>query len=383
MRKLFRTSRFLRAEPTPIIGTSKFPARESALECLEKSFEEALRAEGEIEIYLDRDEFAAMFPQTAAKLPAIQIAQILATTRLTGMVCPGMRSIFHDLDLVFQPNAEPLALRYRNQQYDPRFSIVRLAVQGYGVQGTLAAFFDPAPVSQPPMAEVAKAVQSGEFRRQKALVIGGSRGLGELTAKIIAAGGGAVRLTYHYGKDDAARVLAELRSTGADADGFAWDVLEPDPKSLAEALENWTPSHLYYFASPHFAPSPRGCPFSNDKFDRLRRYYVYGLRTSLDALRQSSGGGLHLFYPSTVLLDSESAGWEEFIAAKTEGEKLCRALQEESMIEDLHAPRLPWMPTDPTVGLRSMKLTNALEAILPEIRAINRFDVPAFPPIAI
>jgi hypothetical protein len=350
---------------------------------LEKSFEEALRAEGEIELYLDRDEFAAMFPQTAAKLPAIQIAQILATTRLTGMVCPGMRSIFHDLDLVFQPNAEPLALRYRNQQYDPRFSIVRLAVQGYGVQGTLAAFFDPAPVNQASMAEVAKAVHPGEFRRQKALVIGGSRGLGELTAKIIAAGGGAVRLTYHQGKDDASRVLAELRSGGADADGFAWDVLEPDPKSFVEALANWTPSHLYYFASPHLAPSPKGCPFSNDKFDRLRRYYVHGLRSSLDALQKSLGVRLHLFYPSTALLDSESAGWEEFAAAKAEGDKMCHTLQEESIIDGLHAPRLPWLPTDQTVGLRSIKLANAQNAILPEIRTFNRFDVPAFPPIVI
>ena len=43
----------------------------------------------------------------------------------------------------------------------------------------------------------------GEFANVRALVIGGSRGLGEITAKIIAAGGGDVWITYRRGKEDA------------------------------------------------------------------------------------------------------------------------------------------------------------------------------------
>ncbi len=342
-----------------------------ALDCLERSFEEASRMEGKIGLYLDRNEFAALFPQAALKLPAIQIAQILGATRLTGMVCPGLRSIFHDLDMVFERNAEPLDLHYRNHHSDPRFSIIQLGVKGYGMRGTLSAFFDPAPVGQASIAEVLKAVHPTEFQKQKALVIGGSRGLGELAAKIIAAGGGVVRLTYLRGENDAHRVLSELRSLHADADGFAWDALAPNDGAIGKALANWTPSHLYYFASPHLEPSPNGCPFSTEKHQRLCRYYAHGLRSLVESLKSLPVEGLRLFYPSTALLDSCTTGWEEFAAAKTDGEKMCRILQEKSMIADLHAPRLPWMPTDQTVGLRSIKLANALETILPEIRAIN------------
>jgi hypothetical protein len=353
---------------------AEIPREGTAMNCKENTFEESSRAEGEIDLYLDGEEFAAMFPETAARLPAVQIAQILATTRLTGMVCPGMRSIFHDLDLTFEENSERLVLHFRNHASDPRFSLIRLAVQGYGVQGTLAAFFDPAPFAQPSLAEVAGAVRPDEFRRQKALIIGGSRGLGELTAKMIVAGGGSVRLTCHRGSEDASRTIAELKAFGADAEGFAWDVLEPNRNAIAEALADWIPDRLYYFAAPHLVPSPKGDSFSTDKFDELCRYHVEGLRSTVDALPRTPDVGLRLFFPSTARIDAEAAEWKEFAAAKAEGEKTCLMLQEEAAIERFHAPRLPWLPTDQTVGLRSLKLTNALQALLPEVRRFASSD---------
>jgi len=46
--------------------------------------------------------------------------------------------------------------------------------------------------------------------RYSPLVIGGSRGLGELTAKLLCSGGGCVHLTYSRGRNDARRVSAEI-----------------------------------------------------------------------------------------------------------------------------------------------------------------------------
>jgi len=62
---------------------------------------------------------------------------------------------------------------------------------------------------------------SHEFAGQRALIVGGSRGLGELTAKIIAAGGGHTIITYSVGKEDAERVAAEIEGFGATCDVLA------------------------------------------------------------------------------------------------------------------------------------------------------------------
>ncbi len=55
------------------------------------------------------------------------------------------------------------------------------------------------------MNEVGPHVSANEFTGAAALVVGGSRGLGELTAKLLAAGGGRVTITYAYGEGDALR----------------------------------------------------------------------------------------------------------------------------------------------------------------------------------
>ena len=49
-------------------------------------------------------------------------------------------------------------------------------------------------------AQVAHRVRPGIFAGQTALIVGGSRGLGEVTAKLIAAGGGTPIITYQAGK---------------------------------------------------------------------------------------------------------------------------------------------------------------------------------------
>ena len=64
-----------------------------------------------------------------------------------------------------------------------------------------------------------------EFQGQKALIVGGSRGLGEVTAKCIAAGGGEVYITFHRGSADAIRVSREIGDGGGECLNFQFDVL--------------------------------------------------------------------------------------------------------------------------------------------------------------
>ena len=77
---------------------------------------------------------------------------------------------------------------------------MRLAVEGPGFQGELHAILRPKPCRQTAAVELARLVGKDEFSGQRAVVIGGSRGLGEVTAKLLALGGADVSITYHLGK---------------------------------------------------------------------------------------------------------------------------------------------------------------------------------------
>jgi len=78
--------------------------------------------------------------------------------------------------------------------------------------------------AQPPIFSMATRVSRHEFAGQRALIVGGSRGLGEPHAKIIAAGGGHTIITYSVGKEDAERVAAEIEGFGATCDVLQYDV---------------------------------------------------------------------------------------------------------------------------------------------------------------
>lgn len=120
------------------------------LECKQRSLAEAARSEGSVPLYLDQKDLQELFPRVAARLPAIQVAQILATTRLTGMECPGLHSVFESLDLRWTAGAESAEaqarLCYAVDYSDERFSLVRLKVWGVGLKGTLSTLVRIPPV---------------------------------------------------------------------------------------------------------------------------------------------------------------------------------------------------------------------------------------------
>ena len=96
-------------------------------------------------------------------------------------------------------------------------------------------------------------VSPTEFAGSTALIIGGSRGLGALTAKILAAGGGKVIVTYATGQDDAEALTAEIRSqTAADVcETFQYNIYEEAATQLKNLKVGVT--HLYYFATGKIA----------------------------------------------------------------------------------------------------------------------------------
>jgi hypothetical protein len=307
--------------------------------------------------------FARLFPALARGNHRDWAADLLATTRIVGMECPGMDSIYSGYRLRRVADAGGAAresMTWRVEKADERFRLIRVALTGGVLEGTLEALFRPQPVAQPRLADLVAKVAAQTFSHQRALVVGGSRGLGELTAKILAAGDADVTITYAKGAADAERVCAEARTLGRACTAKPLDVAVARADELPEWLATTGFTHVYFFASPPIARNPTG-RWNHVLFEQFAHVYVraFGhLAEKMLAATAKEGRATRFLYPSTVFADTPERGFAEYGVAKAAGEALCRQLQQQYGTP-FAAPRLPRMRTDQTSGVADSGVQDA------------------------
>ncbi|MBS0366445.1 MAG: SDR family NAD(P)-dependent oxidoreductase [Proteobacteria bacterium] len=325
---------------------------------------------GATTLALDPALLADLFPRLAQSLSPGWIADLLATTRIVGMICPGLDSVYSQCRLAAREHASGAPqsrMDWRVTHSDERFRMIRMEVAGSVSQGQIAALFRAPAVEQLPLTEVRRHVAPNAFAGQRALVAGGSRGLGELAAKILAAGGAEVTITWSRGQADAQRVCAE-----AAALGLSCGARQLDLASVSEAgdLPGWLaalrPTHVYYFASPPIAKNTSG-QFDAQLHARFEAIYVGAFAALVQALTLRRASAPYFFYPSSVFLDNTEPGFEEYCAAKLAGERLCHELAAQGIA--CVAPRLPRMRTDQTSGLRADQVSDSLPVMLAALGA--------------
>ena len=341
------------------------PVGEPALQ----SFEDLAGMTGTVGFVAHAAEFVAAFPSAAKLIGAERLRETAACSRLVGMVCPGLQSVFAELSLEWSTWDASSHLRYVVEETDPRFSLVRMRVESEATSGNITAFCPPAPPRQPAIAELAELVRNDEFKHQTALVIGGSRGLGELTAKAIAAGGGRLLITYVVGKDEAAAVAEEIRGFGGYAQIFPYDVTQSAPRQFAWLAEN-TPSHVYYFATFRISQA-RSAAFSPSLLERFLMFYVNGFYDLCRGLRESGVNRAVLFWPSSVFVTDRPKELTEYAMAKAAGEILCANIPNIFRGFRVHQSRLPRLLTDQTNMVGPQNLPRAVDVMLPIIRAMK------------
>jgi len=243
-------------------------------------------------------------------------------------------------------------------------------VKAPGIKGAVKSFLSPLPQQQAGYAEVQKHVRIDEFAGQRCLIIGGSRGLGEVASKLLAAGGAQVKITYHQGLKDAQRIVEEIGAGGGSAQCFSFDVLNP-PNDLRKTLgRQWAPTHLYYFATPSIFIASKGS-FSSGLFKRFCDYYVTGFLNTVRVLHSQAGGLQKIFYPSSRAIDEPAGNTGEYAAAKIAGEALCAFLEKTNPGLRIHKPRLPRLATDQTISILSIKNEDPAPLMLKNLRRLR------------
>jgi hypothetical protein len=192
--QLSLSRKFRRAESAPLALTVE------NLQCSDLSVEEMIGRSGSVPCAVSAEVIANAFPRASAWMGVEAIAALLCLSRLVGMECPGLHSLFSSFRLEFTSCHSSPCLQYSVEKFDKRFRLLKIHFRGLGVIGDLDAFVRNPPVPQPRILELASLVRSDEFSGTRALIVGGSRGLGELTAKILAAGGCDTVITYSMGE---------------------------------------------------------------------------------------------------------------------------------------------------------------------------------------
>lgn len=320
-------------------------------ECLELDPEQLSNKSGSLNLCFNQSEITHRFPNLMQVLPAHQLAELLALTRLIGMECPGLNSIFSDLNLEFSnPCGEIPHLTYKVLSYDSRISLLTQNVQGPGMIGAVRAFIRPSPEYQSGYLELSRHVKNNEFSGQMALIIGGSRGLGEVTSKILAAGGARVILSYHLGSEEANEIVEQIIKGGGKAKCFPYDVLSPDSLPKEIFSDEWIPTHFYYFPTPLIFQGQKNS-FSATLYQEFCDFYVTGFFNTFQSIQKLGDGLKASFYPSSITIDEPSADMMEYSAAKSAGETLCASLQNKYPNINIYSSRLPRTATDQTNSL--------------------------------
>ena len=311
------------------------------------------------------------FPHAAAAIGSGRIAAIALLSRLVGMTCPGLHSIFaaFAIDLIETPRHQS-SLWFSVSGTDERFRMVRMMVSGAGVSGSVQAFLRWPPVAQASLSDIVKRVAPTEFAGSTALIVGGSRGLGALTAKVIAAGGGKVAVTYATGRKEAIQLAEEIH---AHIPLGVCDVIPYDARQdAAEQLKTLIAdvSHLYFFATTPIARQKEGL-FVSSLFDEFIQVYVKGFYDCCRFLHERGPRALTAFYPSSVFVESGPIAMAEYSMAKMAGEILCDNMNRSAGGVHVIVGRLPRLKTDQTATVPPVDSGDPLEVMLPIIRKVQ------------
>ena len=328
-------------------------------------------ARGQTPLSLPMEDLKRLFPELSARPKFFSLAaMLLASTRIVGMECPGLHSLLHSI-VLHQTDRSPVEFRsqeeddlvtYKVLRYDTRFNMVEIAVKARNWSGVLTAFVRPTPYSQKSFCQIAKLVESESWKEKHALILGGSRGMGEVAAKMIAASGGKVSISYNIGKFDAAKIVEEILEGGGKASSFHFDVTDKN-SNISECIEIESVTDLIYFASPRITKQVE-TNFNIDEFNKFIVFYIDAFAKVVRNLASNTDKDLSIFWPSTSYIENPEIGLSEYVAAKAAGETQCAYLQSELRNVKIVCPRLTRQKTDQVQSVISIEAEDPSSSLL-------------------
>ena len=335
-------------------------------DCQRLTLAELRGVSGTEPLTIDLAAFEGLFPGLASQFDLLDAAMLLATTRIVGMRCPGQWALFRQLTWRRESQGSvDTQVDFEVLRIDERFSMVEVGMACGPVQVLAEVLVRDAPPAQLDMAELRDEVPMDAFAGLRALVVGGSRGLGELVAKLFVAGGGQVLLSYRNGRADAERLVREL----GECSGLIHADTDHLSDSFVDAVAGFRPNHVSFMASPPIIRQQAGS-FDSAVYQKLTGVYAFGLSSVL-AIAQRAGDLRTVFVPSSIYVDETPVGFEEYRSAKLAAEAVCDAWQRVHPDQRVVAERLPPLITDQTSALLGNDASKNVAVILPVLQRLT------------
>lgn len=310
------------------------------------------------------------FPVMAQAFGPVMLAGLAALSTLVGMECPGRHALFSEFSVTRAQSPLMPELSYGVKRINKVFSRVEMTVEGLGLTGLVSAFVGRDDV--PPSDETIRAtVTPDEFQRSTPLIIGGSGGLGAITARLLAAGGAEPVVTWHRSQEGGLTTRAAIERLGGRCRLLRMDASAPGEALGRLTAEGWQGNEVYYFATPrifrrHLAP------FDAADLRAFLDIYVDSFYELVHALvKTRPDTPWRIFYPSTVAVGEKGRDLLEYGMAKEAGERLCSHLAERYRNLSITVERLPRIATRQTQSFVRVKAESPEQVMLPIIRRLQ------------
>jgi len=344
----------------------KQPNREKPL--LQK-LKEGVSYKNTLPLQIDKTLLVTFFPKCCEWFGENAVASIAQLSTVVGMYWPGVNSLLSDIKIKFHEDKKNInKIAINSTLNNCEFSLTQINVVTESINAKVNAFFRPPSIEQIDFFSLKEFVKENEFSNQIVLIVGGARGIGEVTAKILAAGGASVHITYVHSKAEAEKITKEIKQGGGEA-SFHYCDASGDSKSVSNlSLKLPEVSHIYYFASPPIFVR-RTQNFSEMLFDKFYSVYVKGFWSLLTAFNLNNR--IRIFYPSTVAIDQDMKEMPEYATAKKMGEDLVEGLNNSYENIEIQIARLPRIITDQTNTIAYAESLEAKDVMLPLIKKLG------------
>ena len=294
-----------------------------------------------------------LFPYLSNILGENIVFEISGLSSIVGMRYPGLRSLFLALDLNFLEEKGKKKIKLANPT---RFGLVKLKYEGINISSNIEACFRPKVTDAYNYVDIKKKLNfNADMSNTKVLVVGGSRGIGAVTAKILSIYNCQVTITYNKGKEEANAVKKDVKKYGKTIKLLKLDVTE---KKTFQNISNIY-NQVYYFPTPKILKNTSN-NFDIQSYKLFHSFYVKGFE---DVIKKClSEKLLYLMYPSTAFITTKEKGFMEYIKAKQEGELICKKY-EGLMDLKIHRPRIPPLLTDQTLSLIPKNYPDIVEIV--------------------
>jgi hypothetical protein len=315
--------------------------------------------------YLNTDIFRR-YPNLNKVISANQVLNFLTTTKIVGMKCPGLNSIYSGFNFKLNNKNNPTYLTYSIEKRSLKYHKFDLHIESESINGKIIAFDRPKLNKIFSYIDATQIVDFGNFSNQRALIIGGSRGVGAICSKLLIAGGAKVLFTYNQGLMEANEICSEINSPNLNSIQYDINNVKND---TTKSIREFAPTHIYYFVTPFIFSANKG-HFDIKLFQKFSNYYLDGLYRIVSSFERNEE--LKLYYPSSIAIDELLDNMIEYSCSKIAGELLCDHLEKLYPKLQVYKPRLPRLETEQTLSLIKINNIKTEKIILDSLQKFSK-----------